>query len=303
MISIIKQRTVWFTISSLLAVVSLIAIFGWGLRLGIDFTGGSLLEVEFSQQPPTNTEIITALQSLEIGSVTVQQSEASVLIRFAAADEETHQKILTTLSDKFANQSQNQITEKRFDSIGPSIGAELKQKTIWGIVIAVVGIIIYIAWAFRKVSQPVSSWKYGVIAAIALAHDVLITTGVFAVLGILYGVEINAPFVAAILTVLGYSVNDTIVVFDRTRENLKRHFGKDFSEVVDESIQQVITRSINASATTLLALFAVLLLGGQTVRDFILALIIGITAGTYSSIFVAIPLLVTWHRLKNKPIS
>ena len=303
MISIIKQRTVWFTISSLLAVVSLIAIFGWGLRLGIDFTGGSLLEVEFSQQPPTNTEIITALQSLEIGSVTVQQSEASVLIRFAAADEETHQKILTTLSDKFANQSQNQITEKRFDSIGPSIGAELKQKTIWGIVIAVVGIIIYIAWAFRKVSQPVSSWKYGVIAAIALAHDVLITTGVFAVLGILYGVEINAPFVAAILTVLGYSVNDTIVVFDRTRENLKRHFGKDFSEVVDESIQQVITRSINASATTLLALFAVLLLGGPTVRDFILALIVGISVGTYSSIFVAIPLLVTWHRLKNKPIS
>src|SRR3989344_4309078 len=301
MISIIKQRKIWFVISGLLVVSSLVVIFAWGLRLGIDFTGGSILEIEFSQQSPTNTEIITALQSLTIGTVTVQQSEASVLIRFAAADEETHQKILNTLSDTFANQGQNAITEKRFDSIGPSIGAELKEKTIWGMTIVVIAIIIYISWAFRKVSQPVSSWKYGLIAVVALTHDVIITTGVFAVLGVVYGVEINAPFVAAILTILGYSVNDTIVVFDRTRENLKRHFGKDFGDVVDESIQQVITRSINASVTTLAVLLAILLLGGSTVRDFVLALIIGISIGTYSSIFVASPLLVTWHRFKNKP--
>ena len=167
--------------------------------------------------------------------------------------------------------------------------------------IVLVGMIAYIAWAFRKVSKPVASWKYGLFAVIALFHDIIITIGVFIILGKFYGLEVNAPFVAALLTILGYSVNDTIVVFDRIRENLIRHIGEDFEGIVEKSINEVITRSINTSFTVLLSLFALLLLGGASIRDFTLALIIGITFGTYSSIFLASPLLVAWEKFRLKP--
>ena len=188
------------------------------------------------------------------------------------------------------------IEEKRFDSIGPVIGNELRSTAVLAIVIAIISIVLYIAWAFRKVSRPVSSFKYGIIATIALFHDVIITLGVFSVLGHLYNVEIGIPFVAALLAILGYSVNDTIVVFDRTRENLLRARDDDFEKTVNKSINETLVRSINTSFTTLLVLFTLLLFGGETIKYFIVALIVGIAAGTYSSLFIASPLLVTWQK-------
>ena len=188
------------------------------------------------------------------------------------------------------------IEEKRFDSIGPVIGNELRSTAVLAIVIAIISIVLYIAWAFRKVSRPVSSFKYGIIATIALFHDVIITLGIFSVLGHLYNVEIGIPFVAALLAILGYSVNDTIVVFDRTRENLLRARDDDFEKTVNKSINETLVRSINTSFTTLLVLFTLLLFGGETIKYFIVALIVGIAAGTYSSLFIASPLLVTWQK-------
>ncbi|MBN1779446.1 MAG: protein translocase subunit SecF [Candidatus Buchananbacteria bacterium] len=312
MFSIIKSRKIWFTLSATLVIASSICFSVWGLDFGIDFTGGSLLELQFNTQRPSSAELNTILEPLNLGSITVQPvGDQNVILRFTNVDEKTHQTISQILEDKLTqqladpsqinNQSGVKIFEEvKFSSIGPTIGSELKQKTIWAIIIVLIAIIIYVAWAFRKVSKPVASWKYGLIAVLALFHDLIITIGFFVVFGQIYGLEVNAPFVAALLTILGYSVNDTIVVFDRTRENLTKHLGKDFDDVVDESINQTMRRSINTSLTTIIVLFAVLLFGGSTIRDFVLALIIGIAVGTYSSIFLASPLLVTWQKFGNK---
>ena len=190
------------------------------------------------------------------------------------------------------------IEELRFDSVGPSIGQELKRKSLYAIITVLIAIVLYIAWAFRKVSKPVASWKYGMTAIIALFHDVMIVLGVFAVLGRFLDMEINTAFVAAILTVLGYSVNDTIVVFDRIRENLPRS-DEDFESTVNISVNQTLRRSINTSLTTLLVLLSIFFFGGTTIRDFVLALSIGVFIGTYSSIFLASPVLVVWEKLKS----
>jgi len=310
MISIIKQRKIWLTISSVLTITSIIVFALWGLDLGIDFTGGSLLEIDFLIARPSNQEIVSNLSELDLGSITVQPNgEKGIILRFKETDEETHKKIISTLKEKFKETMSGGegvtfelkvLEEKRFNSVGPTIGQELKQKTAWAIIVVIAAMILYIAWAFRKVSKPIASWKYGLIAVIALSHDIVITVGIFAVLGKFYGLEINAPFVAAILTILGYSVNDTIVVFDRIRENLIRHLGENFEQIVQNSINQVITRSINTSLTTILVLFSMLLFGGSTIRDFVLALIIGISIGTYSSLFLASPLLVIWEKIRLK---
>lgn len=310
MISIIKQRKIWFILSGTLFTASIIVFALWGLDLGIDFTGGSLLEIEFLTQRPSNQDIISSLSSLNLGNVIVQPiGEKGVILRFKEIDEETHQKIINTLKETFKQTVAGEegvvfelkvLEEERFDSIGPTIGQELKEKTIWAIIFANIAIILYIAWAFRKVSKPVASWKFGVVAVVALVHDITITVGIFAILGKFYGLEINAPFIAALLTILGYSVNDTIVVLDRTRENLIHHLGEDFEKIVELSVNQTLARSINTSLTVLLTLFAILIFGGQTIRDFALALIIGISIGTYSSIFLASPLLVVWEKFRLK---
>ncbi|MDD2807808.1 MAG: protein translocase subunit SecF [Patescibacteria group bacterium] len=307
MISIIKHRKIWFTLSSVAIIVSIVAFAVIGLKLGIDFTGGSLLEVSFPDQRPTNQQVIDALSALEIGTISAQPvDENGMVLRFENIDETKHQEILKKLNEKFIQPSagsdatSTNIVEKRFDSIGPTIGQELKKKTVWALILVNFAIITYIWWAFRKVSKPVASWKYGIIAAIALVHDIIITVGAFAILGKEYGFEANAPFIAALLTILGYSVNDTIVIFDRIRENLIRHIGEDFEKVIDNSINEVIIRSINISFTVLLTLFSILLFGGPTIRDFVMALIVGVAVGTYSSIFLASPLLVIWEKLSAK---
>ena len=322
---IMKKKNVWFSISITLVVAAAVAFFGWGLNLGIDFTGGSLLEVKFNQTAPGIDQVEQALKDLDLKGLTLQPTDQSGLVlRFQNTEESKHQAIIAKLRElapgqtpavqanpvkvEGAGQAQVQVQaetaaaggleELRYESVGPSIGQELKRNAIYSIILIVIGIIIYVAWAFRKVSRPVASWKYGLAGVIALFHDVIIVTGIFAVLGKLYGIEVNTPFVAALLTVFGYSIADTIVVFDRIRENLpKSHEG--FEETINTSINQTLRRSINTSLTVMLTLLAVVLFGGASIKYFALALLVGIFFGTYSSIFLASPLLVLFERWKK----
>lgn len=299
--NIIKHRKIYFTISSILVIASIISLILWQFKLNIDFTGGALMEIEFKNNRPTMEQMKEKINSLNFGEASIQLTDAKgVIIKTKSISEEIHQQIIAKLQEIAP---ENKIEEKKFFSIGPTIGKETKEKAIKATIIALIIIIIYIAWAFRKISKPISSWKYGLIAIIVLIHDIIITLGAFSILGHFLGTEIGATFIIALLTILGYSNHDTIIIFDRLRENLLKSKGKDFEDTVNISINETIVRSINTSLTVLLSLLAVFFFGGASVRDFILALIIGIIAGTYSSIFVACPLLVVWERirkLKNK---
>lgn len=286
--NIIKYRTIYFAFSGILFIASIIFLGTWGLKLGNDFTGGSLLEVNFNGESLSNQAIKEKLAPFNLGDVSIQPSEnRGVILRLKDVDEQIHQNILKALGN---------VEEKRFESIGPIVGQELKTRALYAIVLTLLAIVLFIAWAFRKVSRPVASWKYGVATLIALMHDVVIPVGVFAVLGHFYGVEVGLLFVTAVLTILGFSVHDTIVVFDRIRENLRKGGSKNFEETVDKSINQTLTRSINTSLTVVLTLLAVYFFGGQTIKYFTLALLVGVVFGTYSSIFIASPVLVVWEK-------
>jgi len=294
MINFMKYRTLWLSISIAVTVLALVFFFAWGLNYNIDFTGGSLLEIKFTQERPAISEVRTAVSAIP-GNVIVQASgENNVIFRFQQSDEAMHQNIVSELNKSYADKFQ----EQRFESVGPSVGKELKTKAFYSIILAIIAIILYIAYAFRKVSYPVASWKYGVFAILSLVHDVMLVVGVFAVLGKFMGVDVGLPFVAALLTVLGYSVNDTIVVFDRVRENLGRISKITFPDLVNRSVNETLARSINTTLTTLLALIAIFFWGGVTIKFFALALIIGIFSGAYSSIFIACPLLILANRKK-----
>ena len=297
---IIQKKNIWLTISGVLFVVFLAAILVWGLKFGIDFTGGSLLEVTYQGSRPTVSQIEESLADLKLSSLIVQPvGDEDMLLRFQETTEESHQAILTKLTGLAKQENKdNSLVEQRFESVGPSIGQELKVKSLYAIFFVLVAILIYISYVFLKVSRPVASWKYGLTAIIAMFHDAIITVGVFAVLGHFYGVEINIAFVAAILTVLGYSVHDSIVVFDRIRENLPKS-DLDFEGTVNLSLNQTLGRSINTSLTTLLVLTSIIIFGGASIRPFVLDLAVGIFIGTYSSIFFAAPLLVIWERWKK----
>ena len=298
---IIQKRNIWLGISVVLFIVFIIPLFVWGFKFGIDFTGGSLLEVKFIGARPSVSQIEIGLTDLKLGSLIIQPvGEQDMMLKFQETKEETHQAILAKLSELAVKENQgNSIDEQRFESVGPSIGEELKVKSLWAIFFALIAMLSYITYAFRKVSKPIASWKYGSAAIIAMFHDVVITMGVFAFLGHFYGVEINTAFVAAVLTVLGYSVHDTIVVFDRLRENLPKS-NEDFEGTVNTSLNQTLIRSLNTSLTVLLVLVAIIIFGGASIRTFVLALAIGIFIGTYSSIFVASPILVVWEKLGRK---
>ncbi|MFA6994891.1 MAG: protein translocase subunit SecF [Patescibacteria group bacterium] len=299
---IIQARKIFLTLSSLAVVASILALIFWGLNFGVDFTGGSLLEGQFTNYQPSITAIQDSLKSVNLNSLVIQPTNNSVILRFQENTEETHQAVIAKLQALAGSQPGATFKELQFDSIGPSVGQELKSKSFNAVAISFIMIIIFISFAFRQVSKPVASWKYGVAAIIALIHDILFILGVFAVLGHFYGVEINTPFIAAILTVLGYSVSDTIIVFDRIRENLPKS-QEDFENTVNRSVNQTITRSINTSFSAILALLAVLFFGGDTIKDFALALIVGIFVGTYSSIFIASPVLVVWDRWTHHRVS
>lgn len=288
MISFVPHRRLWYGISGAFLLASVVALGVWGLNFGIDFTGGSLLELSFSGSRPATTQLQQRAEGLGATRVKVQTAGTSdVIIRSAPMDGSVRKAIV----DAFAGQA----TESRFESIGPSIGRELARKAAIGVILALFVIVFYVAWMFRKAGREVSSWAYGIVALIAMAHDVLIPLGVFAVLGAFRNVEIDAPFIAAVLTILGYSINDTIIVLDRVRENTITQHRMPFAELVELSIRQSLARSVNTTLTTVLALVAVILVGGTSVRPFALALAIGISVGAYSSIFIAAPLLVTWQ--------
>ncbi len=294
--NIIGLRKIWFSISAVLVIASIASVAYFGLNFGIDFTGGSLVEVDFVNDTDTDS-VRSTLETAGYEGTRVQPSdEGDYIIRLAPLGEEEHQTVLSTLT-----QTHGELEELRFDSIGPVIGEELREKALLALGAALILILVYIAWAFRKVSEPIASWKYGVLTIVAAMHDLFIPVGIFAALGFYLGFQIDTAFVAGLLTILGYSINDTIVVFDRTRENLSNlSSSESFESVVNRSVNQTLTRSVNTSITTLLALVAVFLFGGDTIEHFALVLILGIISGTYSSIFLASPMLVAWEKLGKK---
>lgn len=291
-LNFVANRKIWFSVSAVLIAVSIASLAVWGLKFGVDFTGGSLMELSFGEAHST-AEVSSVLQETGFASATVQSvGENGALLRLPPLTEEEHQKILTSLKAKFSTDTG--LTEQRFNSVGPVVGAELRKTAMTGVLLTLLLIGLYIAWAFRKVNDPVPGWKYAVLVVACAAHDVIVPLGAFAIFGHFYGWEVGSAFIAAALTILGYSISDTVVVFDRTRENLLRDPGAPFAETVEKSIQETFIRSINTSLTTLLALTAVFFFGGETTKPFALALIIGIAVGTYSSIFFASPALVAW---------
>lgn len=298
----IKSRKITYIFSGTLVTLSLISILFFGFNLGIDFTGGSIMEIEYKNEIPSVDKIKEALKEYQIGDLKVQPVGGGYILRFKEVNEEKHQQMLKKLKFDSLN-----FEERRFDSIGPVIGKELQKRALTAIALAAVMIIIYIAFAFRKVSKSkiltsnnLSSLKYGVVAVIALLHDIVIPTGVFSFLGKTHGVEIDSLFVTALLTILGFSVHDTIVVFDRIRENLTKNPNDKFEELTNKSIKETLARSINTSFTVLLVLTALFAFGGESTKFFSLALMLGVFFGTYSSIFIATPLLVTWHNFSKK---
>lgn len=293
--NVLKLRPLWYAFSGILVAGSLVVFAIFGLKQGIDFTGGSLLSVRFEQTRPSAVDVTQSLNAQAFGSLVVQPvGETDINIRTRTLTEDEHDAVLTQLTDAFGP-----VQELRYDAIGPTIGAELRQKSWQALLIVFVAILAYIAYTFRKVSAPVQSWKYGVITILTACHDVIVPIGLFVLLGHFAGVEIGTPFIAALLTIMGYSINDTIIVLDRVRENLHRLSGN-FEHIVGTSLRQTYLRSLNTSVTTLAALVAVYFFGGESIREFALALIVGILTGAYSSIFIASPLLVTWNKLGKK---
>lgn len=297
MLHVIKYYKLFFILSGIAVAASAGALAVWGLNFGVDFRGGSLLEVKFSQ-PVDSQRLAADLSQAGYGTALVQpSSDNKVLIKIPRTNsEEEHLAMQNLIKKNFGD-----FEELRFDSIGPAVGAELRQKAYWQTGLVILGILLYVAYAFRKigvkrVDRNVTPWRMSWAAVIALVHDLIVTLGVFAVLGKIWHVEIDSLFVTALLTILGFSIHDTIVVFDRVRENMQLEHGKTFPEILNYSVNQTLTRSINTSVTVLLVLAALALFGGSTIYYFIIALILGITVGTYSSIYVASSLLLVWAR-------
>ena len=295
---VVKYKNLFFLLSAILIVGSLWSFWNYGLKLGTDFTGGSILEVVYSEARPTADEVRFALAKLDWGTISVQLAgDRDIIIRTKTLTETEHAALVKMLP---VGTKDEVPTEKRFSSIGPTIGQELARRGIMAIILVVILIILFIALAFRKVSRPVSSWKYGVVAFIALLHDLIIPTGVFSYLGAIKGFEADALFLTGLLTILGISVHDTIVVFDRIRENLKKNISPDFSETVGRSLTQTFSRSINTSLTIIFVLIILFLYGAAATRNFALLMAIGVLVGTYSSIFIASPLLVVWQKFSSR---
>ncbi len=302
LLPIIKNSNIWAFISGMLIAASIATTLIFGLNLGLDFTGGTLLEVQLGNESATSetitNDIYTVEQALQgdFGEPQiVSTNQGSFIIRMKHIGEAEHDALLTKLTENY--QSAEEI---RFTTVGPTIGETLKQKAVMALLVALVMIVLYIAFAFRKIPREVSPWRFGMCAIAALVHDILIVTGVFVVLGHFMGIEIDALFITALLTIMGFSVHDTIVVFDRVRENLHfREAGEKLEDTTNKALNQTMARSLNTSISTLITVVALVILGAESIKMFVLALTIGIIAGTYSSIFVASPLLVWWNNLAN----
>jgi preprotein translocase subunit SecF len=297
--NIIKYKYI-LLVPTVVSVLALLAIGTWGLKAGIDLTGGALLQVSYPGGRPPITEVQTQVSKLSLGEVRVQPTgENGFILRsrdLSTEEKRTLDAALTTFGV---------VHEDQFNSVGPSLGQEMLRKGLIALALVGISIILFIAFAFRKVSKPVASWKYGIVAVITLIHDILIPVGLFAALGHYKGSEVDTLFIVALLTLLGVSINNTIVVFDRIRENLRRNEEyrkkETLEDTVGRSIMQTLARSMNTSLTVIIVLVALYILGPITTRDFALTLIVGMIAGTYSSIFLASPLLVMWEKWQ-KPV-
>ena len=298
MYRIIQTRKWWVSISILMVAASLAVLFTRGLSLGLDFTGGSLMEVRYSSERPSVEMVQQQLAPVNLANLTVQPSDSDrYIIRAASMDEPTHQVALAALR----GQEGTSVDELRFDSVGPTIGVELQRKAIWAILGVILAIVLYLTYAFRGVNKPVPSFQYGLAAAVALVHDVIICLGAFAFVSQFTGWQADSLLVTAMLTVLGFSVHDTIVTFDRLRENLRHHVGGTFEDIVNASVNQTIVRSLNTSLTTVLVAVVIMLFGGASIRPLAFVMSVGIIVGTYSSIFIASPVLLWASRRYLRP--
>jgi preprotein translocase subunit SecF len=329
-LNIIGNSKKWLAFSGILVAIAIVSIFAFGLKMGIDFTGGTLMQIKFEQEVQqqdlktaleeigneiygetssaietetvpeastsimdySTTEIAPAEEAVvDFSTANVIPSDDSFIIKTKYLSTEVHDQLIAKLNEKFGP-----LEESRFTTVGPTVGETMQGKAIFALIIALIVIVIYIAFAFRKIPRKVSPWRFGLSAIVALAHDVIIVVGIYAILGNVLNVEIDALFITALLTILGFSVHDTIVVFDRVRENLK-DMGREvnFADVANAALTQTMARSLNTSISTLFTLVALLILGSTTIFYFVLALVLGIIVGTYSSIFVASPVLVWWN--------
>ncbi len=288
--NIMKYKVFYFVFSILIILPGLYFLITSGLKLGIDFTGGALIEYKFEKALDTSDlkkEI--AITGVEASSI-VESGENTYIIRTKPLEQNSLNNLKTDLIKKYGK-----LEERRVENVGPTIGGELRQKAFLALILSSIVIVLYITYSFRKLPKPASSWRFGIAAIVALIHDVLVVVGVFAILGKFLRIEIDTLFVTALLTVIGFSVHDTIVVFDRIRENLIKNMGKKFIDVANLSVIQTLGRSLNTSLTVVFVLTALLLFGGETIKWFVVALLVGIISGTYSSIFNATALLVWWE--------
>ncbi len=289
---LIENRNIFLGFSLVMMALSVILVATLGIKQGIDLRGGTQWEIKFSNSEVTSDSIKNVLLGLSTDKENYvrQTSDGTFVIRIKSLDEAQHSQYKSALAKL------GEFSEQNFSSIGPTIGIELRNRSIKAIIFVLLGISLYIAYAFRKVSKPISSWKYGFATLISLFHDVVIPTGFLAFLGWYKGVEMDTNFIVALLVVMGFSVHDTIVVFDRIRENLLTHRGKNFTlaEIINISVRETFVRSINTTLTLIIVLIALLLLGPSSLFYFILIILVGTVFGTYSSIFLASPILYLW---------
>ncbi len=299
--NIVGQRKYTYAFSLISMVLAIYAIAAWGLKLGRDFTGGTLMEYTVASDVDMSRDAVCAhvdggcIDSFAVEQTAHNDTTADYTITYAQADEAFNQKVIAALAKIDEKAAQNKI-----EFTGSIVSEQLRANAVKALIFATIGILLYIAWAFKNISVPVSSWYYGSCAVIALVHDLVITIGAFAALGHFMGIAVEVPFIAAILTILGYSVNDTIVVYDRIRENvLKARSAYDFESLVNASLNETLGRSVNTTLTVLLVLTALVFWGGDSLFNFSLALLIGVAYGAYSSIFVASSLVVTIYNAQK----
>ncbi len=295
--NLIKFKNWFFALSLIIIIPGVFAFFAWGLKSGIDFSGGTLWEVKFEDVKNVNLNSFQSFlneKGAEVSS-TASTSESSILVRMRVSDEDKINDLKKEVDNKYG-----QVEDLRLETVGPLISKELTQKALFAVALAIMAIVLYVTWAFRKVPKPASPLAFGVCTIFALVHDVVVVIGIFAILGHFFNIEIDSLFITAVLTVIGFSVHDTIVVFDRIRENLIRHTDLTFDAVINNSLLETMVRSLNTSLTAVFVLVTLLLFGGTSIKTFVLALLIGIVSGTYSSIFNAAPLLVVWQSLTQR---
>jgi preprotein translocase subunit SecF len=307
---IVKHRRIFYTFSIILVLTALSALVFWGLTFGIDFKGGTSVEFSYSVSRPSIDVVQSEIDNLNFtpsikGAYTLLPTGTNeYTLDLRTLTDEERSELTAALSANVANP----VEIKQFNSVGPTLGQEAATKSMIAIILVILCIVLFLTFAFRKVSQPIASWKYGVISIVALCHDIIIPTGVFAILNHFYhGYQVDTLFVTAILVILGFSIHDTIVVFDRVRENLRNNNGiknpKNFEEIVGASISQTFVRSINTSVSTLLAILVVYLVGPVATKNFALTLLVGIFFGTYSSIFIGSNLLVTVEKWQQNALA